>query len=116
AADAAAKQKALEWLSQRVPATIDETRPLGKVVEAIANDVDERGLVVIVALNEDVILPQSTVNFLLRKESLPRFIVITRQKHKQLGQLAAASDGAAVLLESTGGLLGTEEVVAALWD
>ena len=116
AADNAAKRKALDWLNQERPSPVKER--LAKVVETIASDWDEQGLVVIVALNKEVSIPQSTIDFLLRKRAPPRFLVVAAHKQKQLAQLAAASNGAAVLLKSKGGSFGDDEydIVAEPWD
>ncbi|WP_417385384.1 protein kinase domain-containing protein [Gimesia sp.] len=116
AADTIAKQKGLGWLSQKAPSAFEETRPLGKVIKTITQDGSEHGFVVIIALNEDVSVPQDTINFLLRSRSPPRFLVVTTDKHKQLAQLAAASNGVVILLKAEGGFLGSDNVVAEPWD
>ncbi len=115
-ADASAKQKGLGWLGKKAHGSIEETQSLGMVIERLTRDGNEKGLVIVVALNDDLTLPQSTIDFVLRAKSRPRFNVIATKKQQQLAQLAAASNGSAVLLRAEGGFLGNDDINVEPWD
>lgn len=111
-----AKKKGLDWLSQRAPGGIDESLPIGEVIERLTNDLDQKATVIVVSLDEDLRIQQSTIDFVQRAQSTPRICVVATKKDRSLSQLAAAANGAAVTLKAEGGISGWDNVVIETWD
>lgn len=111
-----ARKKGLDWLSQKTPGWIDESLPLGEVIERLTNELDDKAMVIVVSLDEDLRIQPSTIDFVQQAPSVPRICVVATKKEQSLARLVEIADGAGVTLKAEGGFLGTDNVVIEKWD
>lgn len=114
-ADAAGKQKGLVWLGQKKPGYIDETRPLGELIESFASQMNEKATLVLLLFDKNVRIKQETIDAISKLETRPRVIVVSRERNHLLEKLASISNGGGVTLKASGGFLDADSIEADVW-
>lgn len=115
-ADATSKQKGLAWLGQKEPGHIDETRPVGELVESLASKMNDKAILVLLLLDKSVRFKQETIDAISKLESCPRVVIVSRKQNDLLKHLAVVTKGGGVTLKAKGGFLGTDNIEADVWD
>lgn len=111
-----AKKKGLDWLYQKAHLSYEESIPIEKEIERLADEFDDKTDVVLIALDKDPELAQNTVDFVSRGKPIPRFYVVSSKKHPTFVELVSTSKGEGVTLKTEGGLIDTNNVEIERWS